>query len=373
MRDLAITYRPKDWESIVGQDVLVKTLKNELTNDSIGQSYLFCGTRGTGKTTTARVFANNLNAQIIELDGASNNGVEHIRNLKEDVIYLPSNGCKRKVYIIDEFHMVTTNGQNAFLKVLEEPPAHVVFILATTDPQKILPTIISRVQRFDLRRISNQDIVNRLAYIAEQENIQTEYDALEYIARSVDGGLRDAIKLLQKCSSLDDIVIVQTVVDALGSVDIKHLQAITTFLLDCKVPEVLTYFNDLVSQGIDIKVFLADIIQYLTDTMANSLVSDRNKDISNFMELAEEFLSLLQSLRNATQLKTLTELKLIRMCRKIDPIIVQPQSAIINVEAHLDEIKVDDGILERIMSKLGGMETRMLANELQIDTLKFRR
>ena len=186
MRDLTRQYRPDIWDSIVGQSVLVKTLQKEIETNTVGQAYLFSGGHGTGKTTTARVFANALNAQIIELDAASNNGVESIRELRNDVLYQPADGKSLKVYIIDEFHMVTTAGQNAFLKVLEEPPAHVIFILATTDPQKILPTIMSRVQRFELKRISEEDIINRLVYIADREKIQYENDALEYIARSTE-------------------------------------------------------------------------------------------------------------------------------------------------------------------------------------------
>lgn len=376
MRDFTKTYRPHAWDEIVGQPHLVKTLKNEIANDTIGHAYLFCGPRGTGKTTTSRVFANNIDAVIIELDGASNNGVEHVRRLREDVQYLPTDGKKYKIYLIDEVHMLTTGAQNAFLKVLEEPPSHVIFILATTDPQKLLETIRSRCQRFDLRRIIQDDIIKQLAYIAEREQISIEYDALSYIAKSVDGGMRDAIKLLQKCSSLDENVCIQTVVDALGSVNIEHLENMSNFLLQKDIKEALRYFLNMVANGVDIKIFLADLVQYLTDNMADAIISN-NYNIADMMCIADEIVDLLSSVRNNTQVKTLTELRFIKICKStlISGVTSERvQSNEKNVAAEpKPEVRVDEGLEKRILDKLTAMEKRMVGHEFELDALKARR
>lgn len=388
VKDLTKQYRPNDWSSIVGQDHLVKTLQNEIKNDTIGHAYLFCGPRGTGKTTTARVFAKSINAQIIELDAASNNGVENIRSLKDDVLFLPTDGSKYKVYIIDEVHMLSTGAFNAFLKTLEEPPAHVIFVLATTDPQKIPNTILSRCQRFDLKRITVSDIVNRLCYICEEENIQLDPDnaqeVLEYIAKSVDGGMRDAIKLLQKCTSLDEVITVQTVIDALGSVNVEHLENMTKYLLNKDIKNVLTYFNQLVMDGIDVKIFLADLVDYIKESMKEDIVNN-NFSINNRMLLAEELLALLASLRNATQVKTITEIAFIKMCLQL-----KSQESVINKESEAETAKTaaqqrkevneqiqaipaDPELLQQLVDKLTNLEKRMVVTEMQVDSLRFRR
>lgn len=314
MKDFAKEYRPMNWEDLVGQSHVAKTLKKEIETNSISHAYLLTGPRGTGKTTTARILARNLDANVIEMDGASNNGVEDIRKLREDVQYLPTNKKKYKIYIIDECHMISNAGQNVFLKTLEEPPAHVIFVLATTDPQKLLPTIKSRCQCFNLRRISQDDIVSRLAIIANKENIKFEYEALQYIAKSVDGGMRDAIKLLQKCSSLDEDITVQTVIDALGSVNIEHLQNTLKYLLSKDLKNTLIYFEKLVSEGTDIKVYLANMITYITDQMSIMIVKD-DYSIKEMMVITNELVDLLQSLRNNQQVKTLTELRFIKLCK----------------------------------------------------------
>lgn len=372
MRDLTRQYRPKDWDSIVGQDAVVKILKNEIKSGSVGHVYLFCGPRGTGKTTTGRVFASYLNAQVIELDAASNNGVENIRDLRNDVLFLPSDGAKYKVYIIDEIQMVTTAGFNAFLKTLEEPPAHVIFILATTDPQKLPNTILSRCQRFDLKRITVDDIVKRLEFICKQESIKVEdSEALQYIARQVDGGMRDAIKLLQKCTSLDEVITIQTVVDALGSVNEKHLEAMKQFLLAKDLKNVIKYFNQLVLEGIDIKIFISDLVEYLKDGMTNDIVKE-NYNIVERMFLVEKFLELLANLRNATQVKTVTEIMLIKIClgviNTINTITPPPQEKI-----NMQELPVNLDVLHQITDRMTGLEKRMVANEMLIESVRFQK
>ncbi len=384
MRDLTKQYRPDIWDSIVGQSVLVKTLQKEIETNTVGQAYLFSGGHGTGKTTTARVFANALNAQIIELDAASNNGVESIRELRNDVLYQPADGKSLKVYIIDEFHMVTTAGQNAFLKVLEEPPPHVIFILATTDPQKILPTILSRVQRFELKRISEEDIINRLVYIADCEKIQYENDALEYIARTVNGSMRDAIKLLQKCSSIDEIITRKTVIDALGSVDPARLKTLVDFILSKNISNTVNYFNKLVSDGVDIKVLFGDMISYLTEEMRKRVIN-QDPNIEAELDLASELADFLSSARNTTQLKVLAELKLIQLCSKsvsVDSeIVTDLTSSLPSIPVSVDQSKIDTlsteikpEIVQKIKEDLeASFKDKFDILFMQIDSLKYRR
>lgn len=384
MRDLTRQYRPDIWDSIVGQSVLVKTLQKEIETNTVGQAYLFSGGHGTGKTTTARVFANALNAQIIELDAASNNGVESIRELRNDVLYQPADGKSLKVYIIDEFHMVTTAGQNAFLKVLEEPPPHVIFILATTDPQKILPTIMSRVQRFELKRISEEDIINRLVYIADCEKIQYENDALEYIARTVNGSMRDAIKLLQKCSSIDEIITRKTVIDALGSVDPARLKTLVDFILSKNISNTVNYFNKLVSDGVDIKVLFGDMISYLTEEMRKRVIN-QDPNIGAELDLAGKLADFLSSARNTTQLKVLAELKLIQLCSEsvsVDSeIVTDLTSSLPSIPVSVDQSKIDTlsaeikpEIVQKIKEDLeASFKDKFDILFMQIDSLKYRR
>ena len=222
-------FRPSRFEEVKGQDAIVTTLKNQIKADRIGHAYLFCGTRGTGKTSIAKLFAKSVNCEhpvdgspcmecsscraiaagasmnVIEIDAASNNGVDNIREIVDEVSYSPTEG-KYKVYIIDEVHMLSINAFNALLKIMEEPPAHVIFILATTEVHKVPATIISRCQRFDFRRIRIEDIVSRLEYIASQENISLDNDAATLIAKISDGGMRDALSLLDQCIAYSDNV-----------------------------------------------------------------------------------------------------------------------------------------------------------------------
>ena len=218
-------FRPQTFSEMVGQEHITRTLRNQIIANRVGHAYLFNGVRGTGKTTSAKVLAravNCLNPQdgepcneceickaaldgsltdIVEMDAASNNSVEDIRSIREEVNFLPTK-AKYRVYIIDEVHMLSQGAFNALLKTLEEPPAHIVFILATTEPHKILPTIISRCQRFDFKRVDEKDIINRLEYVLKEEKVDYEEDALEIISKLADGGMRDALSILEQCLAL---------------------------------------------------------------------------------------------------------------------------------------------------------------------------
>ena len=199
-------YRPDTFSKMVGQTAVIQALQNQVRYSQVGHAYLFCGTRGTGKT----------------IDAASNNGVENIRDLREEVQYTPSKG-KYKVYIIDEVHMLTQSAFNALLKTLEEPPEHVIFVLATTEPHKVLPTILSRCQRYDFKRITTPEIADHLSNICAEEGIVAEKEALQYIAAIADGGMRDALSILDQCHAyyMHDSITLDKVRDVLGAVDTR--------------------------------------------------------------------------------------------------------------------------------------------------------
>ena len=238
-------YRPNVFSGVVGQDPIVKTLKNQMKTGRVSHAYLFCGTRGTGKTSTAKIFARAINClhptaegepcnqcrlcqeilagrsvNVMEIDAASNNSVDNIREIREEVKYPPTEGVY-KVYIIDEVHMLSNSAFNALLKTLEEPPAHVVFILATTDPQKVPPTILSRCQRFDFRRITAEDIAHTLMRYLAEEGLSATEDAVRYVAQLADGSLRDSLSILDQCLAFysGEEVTLEKVQDVVGAVD----------------------------------------------------------------------------------------------------------------------------------------------------------
>ena len=239
-------FRPQEFDDVKGQDHIVTTLKNQIKADRIGHAYLFCGTRGTGKTTIAKIFAKAVNCEhpvdgspcgecptcraiaagnsmnVIEIDAASNNGVDNIRQIREEVEYRPTEG-KYKVYIIDEVHMLSIGAFNALLKTLEEPPAHVVFILATTEVHKMPATILSRCQRFEFKRISPDDSAQRLCYIAREEGADLDDEAALLIARLADGALRDALSILDQCIGVSNHVTTEVVCSTVGIVGREHL------------------------------------------------------------------------------------------------------------------------------------------------------
>ena len=304
---IARKYRPQRFSDVVGQEHVTQTLGHAIENGRIAHAYLFCGPRGTGKTTIARIFAKCLNAtggpkvdfadddpkaneiaegrslDVLEIDGASNRGIEEIRELRETVKYAPASS-KFKIYIIDEVHMLTKEAFNALLKTLEEPPPHVKFMFATTEPEKVLPTILSRCQRFDLRRIPIKLMVDHLRHIAKQEQVEIEDAALHAIARGADGGMRDAESALDQLISFCGDKIHETdVLSMFGLTSQSQLLALSAGLLKGEVGTVLAEFNELARHGKDLGKFLGDLLQHLR----NLLVFQISHGETRLLEVSE--------------------------------------------------------------------------------------
>lgn len=274
-QSLAVKYRPNGWDSVVEQGSIKTILEQQIRSGNIQHSYLFCGSAGTGKTTTARIFANEINkgnGTPIEIDAASNNSVNDVRNIIQQSRLSTIDGSKYRTYIIDECHMITPQGWNAMLKLLEEPPTSAVFLFCTTDPQKIPKTILSRVQRYDFQRISQEGIVNRLNTIMMSE-IKENYlqyysfqeNALEYIAKLSEGGMRDAITLLDKCLAYSHELTVENVVHAIGTVDYDVMLKLTDSLVFGKCADMLAIIENLHGQGKDLKLFIKNYTTFVLD------------------------------------------------------------------------------------------------------------
>lgn len=273
--NLATKYRPKKFNDIVCQDNVKIVLQNQIDTNEFKQAYLFCGSAGTGKTTSARIFANEINkgeGRIIEIDGASNNGVDNIRNLIDNCKMKSLDGTY-KVFIIDEVHMLSIGAFNALLKILEEPPKGTIFILCTTDPQKIPATILSRVQRFDFKRIPTQRIMNRLTYIIEKENQtrteQIEYtdEALQYIAQLAEGGMRDAITKLDTVLGFTQNITSEAVIKCLGLTSTQFILEILDNIIAKEPKNILGAIDTIFLEGKDLKLFIKDSIKVLIDVI----------------------------------------------------------------------------------------------------------
>ena len=304
-------WRPAVFEDVYGQDAIVTTLKNQITSGRIGHAYLFCGTRGTGKTTLAKIFARAANCEhaaehggspcnecpicrsilsensmnVFEIDAASNNSVEDIRRIREEVAYPPTEG-RYKVYIIDEVHMLSTSAFNALLKTLEEPPSYVIFILATTDPQKVPQTILSRCQRYDLKRIKSDVIAARLRELSGAEGRKVEDRAIDYIARTADGSMRDALSLLDRCFSFmtGQELSYKDTLEVLGASDTSVFSGMYRSLCSGDVEGALRAVSDTVAAGREIYQFTNDFIWYLR----NVLLCMSTRDASDLLDASEE-------------------------------------------------------------------------------------
>ena len=289
-------YRPQTFNDIVGQNHIVSVLKNAIDKDQISHAYLFYGSRGTGKTSIAKIFANEVNGNeiyqkenvdIIEIDAASNNGVDEVRDIKEAIKFLPTEG-KYKVYIIDEVHMLTTAAFNALLKTLEEPPAHVIFILATTEIHKIPATILSRCQRFEFKNLSQEQLIDRLKYIAKEENLVIEEAAIEKIATLAKGGLRDAISILDQVSNYAEEITLNHILEVTSSISEDDILEFYRGLLQGDVTKSLLKYNEFVAQAKDTKLLLNDLINVTRDIVVYKNLKDIKHTVYNVEKISTE-------------------------------------------------------------------------------------
>lgn len=301
-------FRPKIFDDVLGQEHVTRTLKNQILSDNIAHAYLFTGIRGTGKTSTAKIFSravnclnnqdgnpcneceickstlNETNMDVIEMDAASNNGVDDIRELRDKVIFLPVRS-KYKVYIIDEVHMLSKGAFNALLKTLEEPPEHLLFILATTEPQKIPATILSRCQRFDLKRIKTSVIVDNMKNICEEMNVEYDEKALKLIAYNSEGAMRDALSILDRCVSFNNEKIdYETVVNLLGTVNYQVILKAANSIIDKDIKSTMLLVDDILNMGKEITIFLDELII----TFRNMLIIKTTNSTDNIMRISEE-------------------------------------------------------------------------------------
>ena len=293
-------YRPQTFNDIVGQNHIVSVLKNAIDKNQISHAYLFYGSRGTGKTSIAKIFANEVNGNeiyqkenvdIIEIDAASNNGVDEVRDIKEAIKFLPTEG-KYKVYIIDEVHMLTTAAFNALLKTLEEPPAHVIFILATTEIHKIPATILSRCQRFEFKNLSQEQLIDRLRYIAKEENLVIEDEAIEKIATLAKGGLRDAISILDQVSNYSEQITLGHILEVTSSISEDDILEFYKGLLQGDVTKSLLKYNEFVAQAKDTKLLLNDLINVTRDIVVYKNLKDTKHTVYNVDKISSEIESV---------------------------------------------------------------------------------
>ena len=351
-------FRPVEFEDVKGQEHIITTLKNQIEANRIGHAYLFCGTRGTGKTTVAKIFAKAVNCEhpvngspcgecamcrsiaagtsmnVIEIDAASNNGVDNIREIREEVAYRPTEG-KYKVYIIDEVHMLSIGAFNALLKTLEEPPEYVIFILATTEVHKIPITILSRCQHYDFKRISIETITDRMRDLMQEEQVEVEEKALRYVAKAADGSMRDALSLLDQCIAfyLGQKLTYDNVLEVLGAVDTDVFSRLLRSVIRRDVPKVLDIVDDLVMQGRELTQLATDFTWYLRNLLLVK-TSDNIEDVldvstENMQQLQEEagmveadmllryiriFSELSGQLKYAAQKRVFLEVALIKLC-----------------------------------------------------------
>ncbi len=357
-------FRPNDFNDVKGQDHIVTTLRNQVKAGRVGHAFLFCGSRGTGKTTVAKILGKVVNCEnpeegnpcnqchmckgidnqttmnVIEIDAASNNGVDSVREIVEEVRYSPTEG-KYKVYIIDEVHMLSTGAFNALLKTLEEPPSYVIFILATTEVHKIPVTILSRCQRYDFKRITIDTITDRLSDLMDEEGIQVEEKALRYIARVADGSMRDALSLLDQCISfyLGESITYDNVLDVLGAVDTKIYSDLLQMIQKQDATGCIRLLDEVESHGSELGQFVTEFIWYLRNLLLVKTSDDVSDDVSDLvievssenMELLKEeaskvdeiilmrYIRILSELSNeiryASRKRVLIEVALIKLCR----------------------------------------------------------
>ena len=376
-------FRPDNFENVKGQDHIVTTLTNQIKANRIGHAYLFCGTRGTGKTSVAKILARAVNCQhpvngspcnecemckaiqrgtamnVIEIDAASNNGVDNIREIREEVAYRPTEG-NYKVYIIDEVHMLSTGAFNALLKTLEEPPSYVIFILATTEAHKIPITILSRCQRYDFHRITVDTIADRLSELLQAEGVVAEEKAIRYVAKAGDGSMRDALSLLDQCIAfyLGQTLTYDKVLDVLGAVDAEVFSRLLRKILSGEVTAVIQILEELIIGGRELSQFVEDFTWYMRNLLLVKTsenpesaidVSSENlqllreecemAEVETLMRYIRVFSELSNQIKYAVQKRVLVEIALIKLCRP---------AMETNLDSMLDRIRVLEKRIETL-------------------------
>lgn len=409
------TYRPRTFAEVAGQQPIVKTLENALKTNKIAHAYLFCGPRGTGKTTMARLLAKALNCSegmghqcnhcsncleidegihpdVIEIDAASNNGIDQVRDLIEKVNYLPIKG-KYKVYIIDEVHNMSDNAFNALLKTLEEPPSHVIFVLATTEPHNILPTIVSRCQRYDFTKVAEEDIYAKLCEILEKENVTYEKEAVKAITTLADGGLRDALSMLDQILAYSNQSLIEEDVYMLFGLASKKEKI--DFLLAIHNGDIvlaLSKIQSFVEGGVDLKRLVSDLLEILKDILIYSKNHDeellttlsekeaqmvsQELTIKECNTLVEQFLKMQGQLRSVSNIRTLLELVTIRLCTNEETVIEKPAKTTFSKqnytleEKNIDETKITENVVKTSSPNIIKETKQDNLSEAKIDDIK---
>ena len=373
-------WRPACFEDVKGQDPIVRTLKNQIISGRIGHAYLFCGTRGTGKTTIAKIFAKAVNCQhpvngspcnecavcqsiasgasmnVVEIDAASNNGVDNIREIRDEVKYSPTEGNYR-VYIIDEVHMLSTGAFNALLKTLEEPPPYVIFILATTEVHKIPITVLSRCQRYDFRRINNDVIAAQIEYLLKEEKVEAEPAAIRYVAKTADGSMRDALSLLEQCISFyyGQKLTYENVLDVLGAVDTGIFSQLLREIIEKDVTGCIHLMDEIVAQGRDLGQFVTDFTWY----MRNLLLVQTSEHAQDALDMSAESLRLLKEEAEMIDIDTL--MRYIRICSELSSNIRYASSKRVLIELAFIKLMKPamESDLESLKERIQDLETRI--------------
>lgn len=379
-------WRPKIFEDIIGQEHVTTTLKNQILTNRIAHAYLFCGTRGTGKTSTSKVFAKALNClnphdgepcnecemcvkineglaiDISEMDAASRNKVENMRDIIDEVQYPPQE-AKYKIYILDEVHMLTTGAVNAFLKTLEEPPSNVIFILATTDPQKLPITILSRCQRFDFKRISNNHMVNRLRKIVKEKGVFADDKSLALICRVSDGAMRDALSILDQSISMGDgKVDYDELVSMLGLVTNDHLLKITDAVIEKNIEKTMRVIEDIVFSGKDMSLFIKD----LTSHFRNLLMVKVTNNPEEVLDMSEENIELIKGQGERLRIEEIMrDIRILQECEESSK--VSKQARLYMELAAIKMCKIEyDTSKEVIISRINRIEEAIKSGKIAV-------